>query len=140
MTTVDDSGLEVLRKSAVVEAPTVYRLRTTTLLEGGDINIKAPTGPFIKSVHTIGDTVINPLAVALTDRTSLSIRNKSSSVTIYLGEDSSVTADDSSTGGWEIGPSEDFHIDLDPSNVFYLICPTGQSAIIKILQIASVSP
>lgn len=96
----------------------------------------APTGPFTITVVTVTDTASNPLASAYTDRVSLSIRNKSAGTTIYVGKDLTVTADDTATGGWEIGPNEDFNIDLDDSNNFTLIAPAGQSATVKILEIA----
>jgi hypothetical protein len=102
----------------------------------GEVHLLAPTGPFKVTRATVGDTAANPLSAALTDRVSLSIRNKSGSVTVYFGT-ATVTADNTVTGGWEIGPNEDFNIDLDASNVFYLIVPSTQSAIVKILEIAS---
>ncbi len=103
----------------------------------GSINISAPTGPFEITVASVTATAANPLSAPLTARVSLSIRNKSASVTIYFGKNSSVTADDAATGGWEIGPGEDFNIDLNDSNTFFLIAPTGQTAMVKILEIAS---
>lgn len=102
-----------------------------------DINIKAPTGPFLTTTTTVTTTAASPLGSALTGRTFLAIRNKSLTEVIYLGQTGSVTADDSSTGGWEIGPGEDFNIDLDDSNTFFLITATA-SASVKILEVASV--
>lgn len=104
----------------------------------GVVNIAAPTGPFSIRVATVTAVAADPLGgLPLTDRVSISIRNKDGANTIYFGKDASVTADDTATGGWEIGPGEDFNIDLDDSNAFYLICPAGQSAVVKILEIAS---
>lgn len=102
----------------------------------GEVHIQAPTGPFLVTVATITDTASNPLASALSDRVAVSIRNKGPA-TIYLGPTSGVTADNAATGGWEIGPDEDFHIELDATEVFYLITPSGQTATIKLLEIAS---
>lgn len=96
----------------------------------------APTGPFKITVASVTDTAANPLASPYTDRVSLSIRNLSALNTIYLGKDLTVTADSAATGGWEIGPNEDFNIDLDDSNNFTLIAPAGQTATVKILEIS----
>ena len=104
----------------------------------GSFNIAAPTGPFNISIATANSTASNPLGAPLSDRVSLSIRNKSPTVTVYFGKDNTVTADDTATGGWEIGPGEDFNVDLNDSNVFYLITPAAQTAVVKILEIASV--
>jgi hypothetical protein len=111
----------------------------TVSVSGGsmDVHILAPTGPFLISVATASSVVANPLGSALTDRVSLSIRNKSATVTVYFGTSVAVTADDTATGGWEIGPGEDFNIDLDSSEVFYLVTPAAQTAVVKILEIAS---
>lgn len=103
----------------------------------GTMNISAPTGPFEITVVTATAVAVNPLPTPLTARVSLSIRNKSGATTVYFGKNALVTADDSATGGWEIGPNEDFNIDLTEDQVFYLICPAAQSAVVKILEIAS---
>lgn len=102
----------------------------------GEVNIKAPTGPFEITVGTATDTAADPLPTPLTDRVSISIRNKGL-VTIYFGKDASVTADNSATGGWEIGAGEDFNIDLDDTQNFYLITEPTEIAVYKILEIAS---
>lgn len=103
----------------------------------GTFNFSAPTGPFEITVASVTATAANPLTTPLTARVSLSIRNKSETVPIYFGKNSSVTADNTATGGWEIGAGEDFNIDLNDDNVFFLIAPTGQTATVKILEIAS---
>lgn len=109
-------------------------------LLGGTIDavIAAPTGPFFITGFDVTDVAADPLAGSpLADRTALSIRNKSATVTIYFGN-SNVTADDNNvTGGWEIGPQEDFNIDLNDSETVYLVAPAGQTAHVKILEIAS---
>lgn len=104
----------------------------------GTFNISAPTGPFNISITTVNDAAADPLGASLADRVSLSIRNKSPTVTVYFGDSNTVTANDAATGGWEIGPGEDFNVDLNDSNIFYLITPAGQTAVVKILEIASV--
>lgn len=104
----------------------------------GTVNISAPTGPFSITVTSVSDTAADPLGGSpLAARVSIAIRNKSATVTLYFGSSAAVTADDTATGGWEIGPGEDFNIDLDDSEAFYLIAPGGESAVVKILEIAS---
>lgn len=102
----------------------------------GEVHLLAPTGPFFITVDTATDVATNPIAVPLAGRVSLSIRNKGA-VVIYIGQTALVTADDTATGGWEIGPGEDSNWELDSSNLFYLITPAGTTALFKILEIAS---
>lgn len=103
----------------------------------GTVAAAAPTGPLKRSVVTVTDVAADPIPVPLANRVSLVVRNKSGLNTIYLGEDNTITPDDTATGGWEIGPGEDFSLDLSEDNNFFLIAPAGQSAIVKILEIAS---
>lgn len=112
-------------------------VKTLAKIVSGEINIKAPTGPFEITVGTATDTATNPLIAPLADRVSLSIRNKGTE-TIYFGKTAAVTADDTVTGGWEVGPGEDFNIDLQDTQSFYLITESGKTATYKILEIASV--
>lgn len=103
----------------------------------GSVAAAAPTGPIKRRVVTVNDVAADPILVPLANRVSLVVRNKSALNTIYLGEDATITPDDTATGGWEIGPGEDFSLDLSEDNNFFLIAPAGQSAIVKILEIAS---
>jgi hypothetical protein len=122
------------------ELPTDKVALDVNILAGsitGSVNINAPTGPFEITVATATAVAANPIAVPLTDRVALSIRNKSATVTVYFGKNGSVTADDTATGGWEIGPGEDFNVDLTDANSFYLITPAATSALVKIMEIAS---
>lgn len=97
----------------------------------------APTGPLRNSTATVTDTAANPIPSALANRVSVSVRNKDPVDTVYLGALNTVTADDTATGGWEIGPGEDFNLDLDDSNVFFLIAAAGKTPLVKILEVAS---
>lgn len=97
----------------------------------------APTGPIKNSVYTVNSTASNPIPTPLTDRVSVSIRNKDPIDSVYIGGLSTVTADDTATGGWEIGPGEDFNLDLDDSHVFFLISEAGKTPLVKILEVAS---
>ena len=103
----------------------------------GNFGVSGPTGPFKITPVTITDTASNPVPTPLTNRVSVSIRNLSALTTIYFGSALTVTPDNAATGGWDIGPGEDFHLDLDDSNLFYMIAPSGESAVVKILEIAS---
>lgn len=103
----------------------------------GALTQAGATGPFKTTVGLADDTISNPLPVPLTNRQSLCIRNKSLTETIYFCESLLKTPDDTATGGWEIGPGEDFSIDLDASNAFFLVCQSGKTAVYKIQEIAS---
>lgn len=103
----------------------------------GSFGVSGPTGPFKITPVTITDTASNPVPTPLTNRVSVSIRNLSATTTVYFGSALIVTPDNAATGGWDIGPGEDFHLDLDDSNLFYMIAPSGESAVVKILEIAS---
>ena len=103
----------------------------------GNFGVSGPTGPFKITPVTITDTASNPIPTPLTNRVSVSIRNLSAITTIYFGSALTVTPDNTSTGGWDIGPGEDFHLDLDDSNLFYMIAPATETAVVKILEIAS---
>lgn len=98
----------------------------------------APTGPFRVTSGTANDTAANPLASPLSNRVSASIRNLSATDTIYVGPAITVTPDNNvTTGGWEVGPGEDFHISLSAANAFYFVTQAGKTALWKILEIAS---
>lgn len=112
------------------------RVRVTARLDGADVHLESPTGPYRITVVTIADVATNPLPTPLTGRVSLSIRNKSDTVIVYFGN-SDVTGDETDTGGWEIGAGEDFNLDLNSDNPFYLIAPAGMNAVVKIFEIAS---
>jgi len=103
----------------------------------GSFNISAPTGPFQITVFNVSDTAADPLPSPLAFRVSVSIRNRSATNTVYFGKTSSLTPDNAATGGWEIGPEEDFNIDLTDDNVFFLIAEPGKTSTVKILEIAS---
>lgn len=100
----------------------------------GSISATAPTGPLKRTVVTVTDVAADPLTAAQTGRISIIIRNKSQVETIFFGEDNSITADDTSTGGWEIGPGEDFALDISDANNFFLKAAAGKTAIVKLLE------
>lgn len=107
------------------------------VIVSGSTAVAAPTGPIKRLVHTVTAIAIDPIATPLSNRVSLTILNLSATVTVFIGEDNTITADNSATGGYDIPPQGEFSLDLDDSNNFFLIAPTGQTAIVKILEISS---
>lgn len=86
----------------------------------------------------IGDTAIKIPTAALNERNSLEIHNTDTAVTLYVGPDNTVTADKAlgSTAGKEIPPESFWSIDITDAIDIYAICPPGQSAIVKIMEVA----
>jgi hypothetical protein len=109
-----------------------------TVISGGSVGF-TPSGLDIGlriTTLTVGDTATALPATAFSNRESISIQNKGT-VTVYLGN-SDVTADTvvGTTSGYELLPGGFFNIDITPDIVLYGRCASGQSAIIKILEIA----
>lgn len=98
-----------------------------------DLKISAPSGPFAISVFTASSAAQNPLPSPLANRVSVSIRNTDTINTVYFGASSAMAP----SASWEIGPSEDFNVDLTSENPFYLMTNAGSTVTVKILEIAS---
>jgi len=133
----DKFGEKASGQTAVHTISTIDNDATNPVVISGSAGVAAPTGPFKITVGTATDVASDPLPIPLNNRFSLSIRNMDPVVTMYVGASPLVTADNASTGGWDVGPGEDFHLDLSDANAFYLITPTGLTALFKILEIAS---
>jgi hypothetical protein len=103
----------------------------------GSQALAAPTGPMKLTVYTVTDTAANPIPTPQTNRVALVLRNKSITETVYVGPNGTVTPDDTATGGWEVFPGEDFSLDYDDNNGFYVITSPTKTAVVKILEIAS---
>lgn len=131
------AGQTAVRTLIANDSTTPVEIAGSITASVGNVGVAAPTGPFKITKFDVTDTAQDPLPLPLSNRFGLSIRNRSQTSTVYIGRNALVTPDDSATGGWEVGPNEDFHIDLDDSNAFFLITPPGESAIVKILEIAS---
>lgn len=104
------------------------------------VTIKAPTGPFQVTTALVTDVASNPLAMALTNRVSLSIRNIDTTDSVFIGKDLSVISVVAvgTNSGWELFPnSAEQNLDLDAGESFFLICATGKSALVQIFEIAS---
>ena len=77
----------------------------------------APAGlskNFKVTTQDITTTASKLPATPLTDRNTLSIHNKSTTDTLFIGEDNTVTADsvDGITSGWEVPPGGVFNTDI----------------------------
>jgi len=141
-TQIQDHGLDVIRKAGRFIVPgdkTGYYLAVNIL--------DAITGSFSPSglskemkitTITVSDTAIVIPATALTDRNSMSIYNKSTTTIVYIGPSNSVAASsvDGTTSGWEIDPGSYFSLDIKDDIEIYAICPSGESAQLKIMELA----
>lgn len=133
-----DHGLEAIRKSAEEITPgdiTEYRIRTSAT------GTFSPTGlstGFLVTTMTVGDTAIEIPSTPLTARNSLEIHNLSLTTTVFIGPDNAVTADrvNGSTSGKEVPANSVWNIDVTDAIVLWGICPTGESAQIKVMEIA----
>lgn len=85
----------------------------------------------------VSTTAVELPAVPLLDRNAMSIRNLSTTDTLYIGFDTSVTADSvvGTTSGWEVGPGEDFNLDIKGSIPVYGIVASG-TILIKVAELA----
>lgn len=135
---VDDHGLEAIRKSAGEVTPgnnTEYFILTKIkdAIEGSF----TPSGLTIgqkNTVLSIGTSALPIPATSLTDRNTMAVHNKGTS-TLYLG-DSSVTADDAATtGGWELPAGEKIFVDISDGIPLYGIRASLTEAV-KVWEIA----
>ena len=85
----------------------------------------------------VGDTATLLPASSLTNRKSVNIHNTSATITLYVGN-SDVTADTvvGITSGWEVPPKSRKFIDLAKAIDIYGRCPSGESATIKVEEVA----
>lgn len=103
-------------------------VQTDAVFSGLSVAIKVTT-------ITVGTTEVALPATALSGRNSISINNKDSTTTLYLGP-TGVTADDAaSTGGWEVPPQFTFGTDITDAVTIYGIVASG-SITVKILELA----
>lgn len=86
------------------------------------------------TVMSISTTAVKIPSTPLANRNSMSVHNKSNTLTLYIGFDNGVTADDTSTGGWEIPPGGFFNTDIT-DNIEIWGISTG-SITIKVLELA----
>lgn len=116
---------------------------------GLDVNILAgsitgefhQTGLNVAGKNTtmyVTDTATKLPAVALSLRNSMGVTNLSPTATLYLGFSTAVTADRAvgNNAGWEVGPNEGFQLDIRDNIPLYGIAETGQTILIKIMELA----
>lgn len=92
------------------------------------------TDALVKVVTVSGTATAIP-TTALAGRNAISIFNKSFTDTLYIGKDNTVTADDTATGGWEIGPRETLNEPVS-DKVSYFGITTGGSVTVKVRELA----
>jgi hypothetical protein len=86
------------------------------------------------SVTTVTDTA-TLLTSALNGRTRMIIQNKGED-TVYLGFDNTIQANDSASGGFEIGCQDSLALEISSCLDLYAITESGGSAVVKIMQLA----
>lgn len=140
-----DNGLEVIRKAAEdISNQFGGNPKTEYLLRCKIMNVV--TGQFtfsglslaIKTTTLLVTDVATPLpAVALAQRNAISIQNKDTVNTVYIGN-SDVTADSiiGTTSGLELGPTGYYGLDITDQIVLYARCEAGKTAILKITEVA----
>lgn len=86
------------------------------------------------TVVSVGTSAVKIPTTPLTSRNTISIHNKDTSATLYIGFSSAVTADDTSTGGWEVPAGNYFNTDVTPTVEIYGISTT--TITVKVLELA----
>lgn len=87
------------------------------------------------TVVTVTDTAQALPATPLVNRNSILIQNKDTTTTIYILNDAAVS-DSGANEGWEVEPQSTFSVDITEDIALYAIAPSGQSAVVKILELA----
>lgn len=137
---VDDHGLEAIRKSAHQVTPgnksEYYLLTKIADAVTGSFSPSGLSTAFRNSTFDISVVAIKLPPVALVGRNSMIIYNRSTTEILYIGN-SDVTADvvDGTTSGWQIEPNSYFPIDITDDIVLYGIFATGTHKI-QILELA----
>lgn len=108
-----------------------YRTRGTATFSGLSLR-------FLVTCLDITDVAAKIPTSALLSRNSLSIRNKSATKTIYIGEANTVTADSviGTTSGWEIPANGELNIDITNDIELWAIAETGVTIRAKVLEVA----
>ena len=113
-----------------------------------DVNVKAGsvTGSITpqglsngrNTCMSVSTTALALPASPLANRNAMAIHNKSTTQTLYIGFDASVTAGDSigNTAGWEVPPGGELHFDLQNTATIYGIFPTGAD-LVKLMELSS---
>ena len=107
---------------------------TVRTLARGNFTPSGLTTSGLVTVVSVGTSSVKLPSSPLTSRNTISIHNKDTSATLYIGFSSSVTADDTSTGGWEVAPGNFFNTDITPSVEIWGISTT--TITVKVLELA----
>jgi len=139
--------LEAIRKSTIISPTegdvTEYCIRVcqdgtvTVSIEGGEITSTATAidVELKPTTLTVSTTAIKLVTTNQTDRRVILIQNKSETNILYISTSASVTAGatpGSSTDGWEVGPGESFNTPSGDGAIWWGICSTGESALVKV--------
>lgn len=139
---VDDHGLEAIRKSAhEVNMGSKAEYYLLTKIKDAITGSFTPSGLFTDWIITtmdVNDTASQALpATPLTNRNSIIVFNKSTTDTLYIGK-TNVTADtvNGTTSGWEIPASSYYAIDVQDDIIIYGRCEAGKTVKVKIMELA----
>lgn len=85
----------------------------------------------------VGDTAIALPATALTGRNSVTIHNKSSALTLYVGPSNVTAGDDIGvTAGYEIPPNSFLNFDVSADILLFGVVASGQEIKVKVMELA----
>ena len=134
MGTMDDSKAWKTRINDLGQL--IQELRVTTDSVKGTFTPSGLTKGMRITTMNVGDVAIKLPISALSERNAISIQNKGNS-TIYLGN-IDVTADTviGTTSGWEVLAGSYMNFDVTDAIEIYGRCTTGNSVVIKILELA----
>lgn len=137
-TTIDDGGLEVIRKSAELvdeNVPGKYLLRTSASGEFSSAGLKKEG----RVTTLLVTEVVGQLpATPLDDRNSMTIENLSNTDNIYINFIPGVTADQvpGTTSGKKIGPNQGLNFDIKNNILIYAIAEAGKSVLVQVVEVA----
>lgn len=150
--TVGDQEVVITHEDDSIRLGDGVDLVTTTTVGpdvGLDVNILGGTltGEFVQAglfnagkitTMDVGSTAVAIPTTALSGRNSISVTNLSETDILYIGFNSSVTADrvNGITAGWEIGPREGFNLDIQDDIPIYGITEIGVTVKIKVMELA----
>lgn len=93
-------------------------------------------GPIKITGETVTDTsAAFPTAANQTDRVAISILNADNNDSVYIVNTAASDFATEDPDVWEIGPNETLNIEMNDSNKVILVCESGKSAAIKIMEI-----
>lgn len=92
----------------------------------------------LKTTTMVVTSVAGPIpATPLVDRNAISIHNKSTDVTLFIGNsDVQANTITGTFSGWEIPPQGYLNFDITDDIILYAVAPAGKNAIIKVLEVA----